>query len=200
MVRNLVFDFGKVLVECSTASLLEDLIADSEERQRFSELVNSSEFLDVFDLGELTFDEMASVFSLKYPRWGAYFKPFLDRQIEVVKREVPGMRDILCRLKSEGYHLYGLTNWGVVVRNVIRKFEILQLLDGCVISSEEHIIKPDVAIYGRLCCRFSLSPEECLFTDDKSANVDAAISFGMDAVVFRNASEFEADLKTRGII
>lgn len=200
MIKHLIFDFGKVLVECSTDSLLKDLIPDDpEERRQFSELVNSPEFLEVFDLGELSFDEMASAFSIEYPRWSGLFKPFLDRQVEVVKREVPGMREILHSLKSQGYGLYGLTNWGIIVKEHIRRFETLRILDGSVISSEEHIIKPDREIFDRLCRKFSLSPAECLFTDDKQANVDAALAYGMDAVLFTDADQFESDLLSRGI-
>ena len=66
------------------------------------------------------------------------------------------MRDLLTRLKADGYRLYGLTNWSKEVYAVIEKFDILQLMDDRLISSEELLIKPDVAIYDRLCEKFGL--------------------------------------------
>ena len=43
------------------------------------------------------------------------------------------------------------------------------------------MIKPDDAIYQKLFELFSLKPEECLFFDDRLENVQAAISYGMQA-------------------
>jgi len=110
------------------------------------------------------------------------------------------MRAVLDRLRASGYKLYGLTNWSETVYPTIAQFEILRILDGRVISSEEHLIKPEVAIYHRLCEKFSLRPEECLFTDDKQVNIDGALAAGMDAVLFRDAPSFIADLQSRGIL
>jgi HAD superfamily hydrolase (TIGR01509 family) len=74
------------------------------------------------------------------------------------------------------------------------------LLDGWVISSEEHLIKPDVAIYRRLCEKFNLLPEECLFTDDKQVNIDGAMRAGMQAVLFTDAHTFAEYMKQNAIL
>ena len=114
--------------------------------------------------------------------------------------EMPGMRDLLTRLKAAGYRLYGLTNWCDAIYDVIGKFGILQMMDDRLISSEERLIKPDVAIYDRLCDKFGLVKEECLFTDDKQINIDGATTAGLQAVLFTDAQTFEDDLKRYGII
>lgn len=76
----------------------------------------------------------------------------------------------------------------------MRRYGIFDLLDGRVVSSEEKLIKPDPAIYRCLCERYSLKPEECLFTDDKEKNVAGAKSIGMEAVVFTDAETYRKDL------
>ena len=73
-------------------------------------------------------------------------------------------------------------------------------MDDRVISSEEKLVKPDVAIYNRLCEKFGLRADECLFTDDRQANIDAALSAGMQAVLFTTTEQFEADLKRLGVL
>ena len=73
------------------------------------------------------------------------------------------------------------------------------MMDDRLISSEEHLVKPDVAIYDRLCEKFGLVKEECLFTDDKPINIDGAKAAGMSAVLFTDASRFEEDLKRLGV-
>lgn len=63
-----------------------------------------------------------------------------------------------------------------------------------VISCEEHFIKPEPEIYLRLCDKFSLNPEECLFTDDRPTNVEGARRIGMQAVLFTSAEQYALDL------
>lgn len=98
-------------------------------------------------------------------------------------------------LKSEGYHLYGLSNWCTKCHETMAQYPIFQLLEGQVISSEEKIIKPDQAIYERLCQKYSLLPEEYLFADDRMENVEAARKFGMQAICFEDAIQYEQELR-----
>ena len=65
-----------------------------------------------------------------------------------------------------------------------------QLLDGVVISCEEHFIKPEKEIYLRLCDKYGLKPSECLFTDDRMVNVLGAKAIGMEAVLFTTPKEY----------
>ena len=47
-------------------------------------------------------------------------------------------------------------------------------------------MKPDPAIYRRLCDRFSLEPSECLFIDDLPRNIRGAESIGMQGYCFQD--------------
>ncbi len=77
----------------------------------------------------------------------------------------------------------------------MERYGIFGLLDGTVISSEEHLLKPEPEIYRCVCERFGLKPEECLFTDDKPVNVEGAKAIGMNAVVFTDAVTYASDLR-----
>ena len=199
MIKNLVFDFGKVLICYDYPSFLRTII-DEEECRRFEAVVCSEEFVQRCDLGEETFIDLIRECQEKYPHWRRQLQEFYDRQLDAMTVEMPGMRDLLTRLKAAGYRLYGLTNWSDAIYDVIGKFDILQMMDERLISSEELLIKPDVAIYDRLCEKFGLVKEECLFTDDKQANIDGAIAAGMQAVLFTDSHTFEEDLKRYGVI
>ena len=50
-------------------------------------------------------------------------------------------------------------------------------------------------IYERLCQKYSLLPEECLFADDRMENVEAARKFGMQAICFEDAVQYEQELR-----
>lgn len=74
-------------------------------------------------------------------------------------------------------------------------FRIFQLLDGYIISSEEHVIKPEPAIYQRLFDKFNLRPEECLFADDKEENIIGSRAMGMEGIVFQNATQYAKEMR-----
>ncbi len=196
MIRNLIFDFGKVLVDYDFQQLITQFFSDNdkEAEKEFLDIITSDEFLDQCDLGEMNLEELVNHYTERYPKFSREFRMFNDRYIEFVLGEMPGMRELLTRLKKMGYRLYGLTNWCSVVHEVMRRYGIFDLLDGRVVSSEEKLIKPDPAIYRCLCERYSLKPEECLFTDDKEKNVAGAKSIGMEAVVFTDAETYRKDL------
>ena len=200
MIKNLIFDFGKVLVCYDFPSFLKTIFDDEEECLRFEAVVCSEEFVSRCDLGAESFIDLIKECQVKYPHWERQLQEYYDRQLDVMTVEMPGMRDLLTWLKAKGYRLYGLTNWSNAVYDVIEKFDILQMMDDRLISSEEILIKPDVAIYDRLCEKFGLVMEECLFTDDKQANIDGAKAAGMPAVLFTDTRQYEEDLKRYGVI
>ena len=105
------------------------------------------------------------------------------------------MEELLTQLKSEGYKLYGLTNWCSKVHQTMAQFDIFKLLDGSIISSDEKVLKPEPAIYQRLFDRFNLKPEECIFTDDRPLNIEGSRRMGMDGIVFKNARQYERELR-----
>lgn len=199
MIKNLIFDFGKVLVCYDFPAFLKTIIDDEEECRKFEAVVCSEEFVNRCDLGADSFIDLIREYQVIYPHWESQLQEYYDRQLDVMTVEMPGMRDLLTRLKTKGYRFYGLTNWSEAVYDVIGKFDILRMMDDRLISSEEIMIKPDVAIYDRLCEKFGLVKEECLFTDDKQINIDGARAAGMNAVLFTDAHQFEEDLKRYGV-
>lgn len=199
MIKNIIFDFGKVLICDDYPSFLKTIFADDDERREFEKIVLSREFLTRCELGTEPFIETIRAYQKAYPQWEKQLQEYHDRQLEAMTIEMPGMRSLLTRLRANGYRLYGLTNWGSTVYPVMEKYDILQMLDDRLISYEEHLVKPNVAIYDRLCEKFGLKKGECLFTDDKPINVEGAKAAGMQAVLFIDAQQLEDDLNQLGV-
>ena len=65
-----------------------------------------------------------------------------------------------------------------------------------VISSEVHLLMPDVRIYQCLMGKYGLKAEECVFIDDRKENVEAARSIKMQGIVFVDALQLRCDLTT----
>ena len=77
----------------------------------------------------------------------------------------------------------------------MKNYDIFDLLDGQVISSEVHLLKPEPEIYQHLLEKFGLQAEECVFTDDKAINVEGAEKVGLHGIVFQDAAQYAHELK-----
>ncbi len=200
-IKNIILDFGKVLVDYDFYEFIHPIFDNDEDEQEFIDVVLSKEWNEKMDTEESSFNEIIDELIRLYPRFTKALEHFRDYYTEVVTGEVPGMCEVLKSLKTQGFKLYGLTNWCSKVYKTMEQFEIFRLLDGQIISSEEKVIKPDAEIYHRLFNRFNIKPEECIFTDDKEINIIGSRATGMDGIVFRNTSQFVEELRNRfGII
>lgn len=68
--------------------------------------------------------------------------------------------------------------------------EITDYFDGIFTSYEAHCCKPGKEIFDFVEREGGLAPEETLFFDDSHANVDAARSYGFNAVLVKPGDEF----------
>jgi len=189
MIKNLVFDFGNVLLESDFKGYMQKIIPDPEERQRFADLVFTDEFTVQLDFGWKPSAQLFEDLVQQHPEQKSNIITFQHRWMEHLLGEMPGMYSLLQQYKAQGYLLYGLSNWSDMIYPVMEKYPIFQLLEGSVISSEVHIVKPSSAIYQLLCSRFQLKPSETLFVDDKLENVVAARTIGMTAIHFQNTEQ-----------
>lgn len=196
MIKNLIYDFGKVLVDYDFDRFYRDLIADDDRRAVFSEYMSDPANIRKMDRGLKPFEEVIADLAPGLPGYEKECEDFSRRKPEVVFAEIPGMRELLTRLKAEGYRLYGLTNWDTQVYVTLNQFDIFKLLDGMVISSEEHVVKPEPEIYHRLFDKFGLIPEECIFTDDRPENIEGGRREGMEGIIFASTSQYETELRT----
>jgi epoxide hydrolase-like predicted phosphatase len=72
---------------------------------------------------------------------------------------------------------------------------LAELFDGIVISGEEGFRKPDPRMYELGAQRIGAAPEECVFVDDLSFNLDPARELGMAVVHHTAASSTLAELE-----
>lgn len=97
-------------------------------------------------------------------------------------------------LKAAGYKIGILTN---MPTNFIPWFnraaaDFRALADAEVISGEEHLVKPDPAIYALMAKRMGLAPEQLCFFDDMLPNVTAARQCGWKALQFTSVAAAQA--------
>jgi len=195
--KNLILDFGKVLVDWSPRYLYDSYFGDADKCNSFLDDVLSSNWYYDSNLG-IPMDFMVKEWSRRYPEYAKAFEAYVNRFPETIKGEIRGMNKLLKDLKAKGIKLYGLSNTSAELYNMVAdKYPIFGLLDGKVLSGEVHLIKPNPGIYRLLLDKYKLNAEECLFVDDKQVNVDAAIAVGMGGHLFKNATKLKALLEEK---
>ena len=195
MIKNLIFDFGKVLVDYDFEAFFRKYIPDTERCLAFTPVLYNEELQQLLDREERPFEVIMEEWIEKNKEFEPEIRYFNEHYPEIVTNEVEGMFELLTQLKAEGYKLYGLTNWCSKVYLTMAQFPIFKLLDGQIISSEEKVIKPEPEIYQRLFTKFNLKPEECIFTDDRVENIEGGSRLGMDGIVFKDAKQYERELR-----
>ncbi|MBQ4127403.1 MAG: HAD family phosphatase [Alistipes sp.] len=194
MVKNVVFDFGGVLVDWNPHYLYDKYFGSREKADWFLENICRYSWNIQMDAGK-PFAEGIAELQREYPEWSEAISIYHSRWIEMMNGQIEGSVDILRRLKSAGYKIYGLTNWSAETFYMIcDSYPVFGEFDGMVVSADEHLLKPDPAIYKCLLQRYSLQAEESLFIDDNADNVAGAKAVGMKAVQFVGAQALERTL------
>jgi epoxide hydrolase-like predicted phosphatase len=190
MIRNIVLDFGGVLVAYDFKAYFSKILNSEEKGEWFMENILTPANNNLLDKGDQSFEDIISEWKQRWPDYAVALDAFDKHYTDIFTEEIPGIYDWMVKLKSKGYRLLGLSNWSTKVFDVMKKFpRPFSLLDGYLVSHEVHLLKPDVAIYQAFCQRFDVDPSDCVFIDDKVENIRGAQKIGMHGIVFRNTEE-----------
>lgn len=199
--RNIVFDFGAVLIDWNPHYLYDSYFGDPEIASKFLAEVCPMSWNIQMDAGR-TFSETIPERVALFPEYEEAIRIYQTRWQEMIGGEIPGMFELLNRLHLSGVGMYGLTNWSretfPPVR--VRYARIFNLLRGYIVSGEECVVKPNPQIYQKVLSKYHLEAAETLFVDDSQKNVDGALAVGMQAVQYQNAAQLEAYLHEVGVI
>lgn len=200
MIKNIVFDFGGVLVTYDFYRFFLPHFQSHEKTVAFMKEVLTKEVGDDLDRELVPFRVYMAGLKEKWPQY-AEALDLMDRDyVHIVTGEMPGMTELMQRLKSQGYRLLGLSNWSSKVYEVMEKYPIFQLLEGSVISTEVKQLKPEADIYHTLLERFQALPEECVFIDDKLPNIEGCRQVGMHGILFQSTAQLEEELRKLGVL
>jgi len=103
-------------------------------------------------------------------------------------------------IKDRGLLTAIVSNMGDFVHeHMVRELDWLTRFDVLVWSYQLRVAKPDPAIYLFALERLGTRPEESLFIDDKSENVDTAVAMGMQGLIFSTIEKLRTDLVASGL-
>ncbi len=194
-MRNIIFDFGNVLVEWHPERVYGEYFGDEAKAWWFLRHVADLDWRQRIDAGESQ-DACIAELKARQPEYAEAIELYRSHWREMLTGEMPGMRELLIELRVKGYEIYGLTNWSMETFPEAREhFGILQLIDRYVVSGAEGLVKPDPRLFRVLLDRYGLKAEECTFVDDNPDNVAAARALGMEGIVFHGAEDLRKQLK-----
>lgn len=148
----------------------------------------------------LTWDEAEAEVRRTHPHWAEHAAAYRTHFEHSLVGEVPGTAELVRELSAAGVPQWGLTNWShELYPHAPRLFDVIDLLEGVVVSGTEGLAKPDPAIFELAVARSGLPAEDLVFVDDKEANVAAAIECGLDGVLFTGAEALRRQLRDRGL-
>lgn len=196
MIKNIIFDFGGVLLDWNPRYLYKSYFNNDEEMEHFLADICNGEWNIRQDAGR-PFAEAVKELQAKFPEYAEAIQMYDDDWEKMLKCELPESIDLLKELKFMGYGIYGLTNWSAEkIGYAFANYSFFSLFDGIVVSGVEKVVKPDRKIYEILLERYSLKPGECVFIDDNQDNVDMAKVLGINAISFDNIGNVKEHLET----
>ena len=198
MIKNLLFDLGGVIMD-----LDRDRCVRAFERLGMKD---ADDFLGVYgQKGAFLALESGKIDADVFHR---QVRPMIDRP-EVSDEEIdnafneflvgiPVARLEALRALRKDYKIYLLSNTNPIMINSriaeeFRKegFEMADYFDGIFTSYEAGCCKPGKEIFDYTEREGHIKPDETLFFDDSQANVDAARSYGFNAVLVKPGDEFK---------
>ena len=193
MIKNIVFDLGRVMVEFDPVTYLRSFDYPEELVQKLFEIVFGYDWY-LHDRGDYaTIDDLREALVQKYPAYEAELTAVLRGdwvKIHYLKADTAAY---MAELKQRGYPIYILSNLSVESYEFIRQYDFFKIPDGGVFSYQERSCKPEEKIYRVLLDRYSLVPEETVFLDDNPDNIAAANRIGIHGVLFTDLATAKAE-------
>lgn len=200
MVQNVIFDFGRVLIQWDLRHLFEKLFDDAAELEWFLENVVTPEWHFQADAGRAV-DDMVAERCAEYPGYSEMIHAYRTRFAETIPGTVDGMAEIVEELAERGVPMFGITNFGAEFWAEYSPTQpLFSHFRGIIVSGQEKLAKPDPKIYRLACARFHILPGRSLFIDDSLPNIESAADFGLHTHHFSGADLLRDELASRGLL
>lgn len=183
---NIIFDIGNVILNFNYKQVIENYTKDIEN-QKFilDNIINSPEWLKygLIDTGYINRENAIKIVQdrtnhsndeLIYDFWMNY------NNYASINDE---MLDIIQKLKNNNYKIYLLSNINShTIQFINENSNLLDIVDGYVLSYQVHQIKPYEGIYKTLIEKYSLKVDKCIFIDDNEKNIKTGERLGIKSL------------------
>ncbi len=184
MIRNVIFDFGQVLIGFNPIDIVRQTVKDEKDAALLADRFFDRKYWDRIDDGTLDGEELIKEAKNNIPeRLHAVLPEIFYTWIYRVPY-IEGMEAVVEGLRQKGVRLFLLSNAGHYLGKHYDHFSILKGFEACLFSAPLGLLKPHREIYDHICTSYGLIPEETLFVDDNTANIEGARAYGINAYLF----------------
>ncbi|MFH1071492.1 MAG: HAD family phosphatase [Candidatus Glassbacteria bacterium] len=196
MIRNLLFDIGRVLLSFDLEATVEELGCYSERYGprdfKFEHVFLTGEW-EKMETGEMAPEEYFELFRevsgcrISYRHFCLIWRKHFY--------EIEPMTALGGSLARD-YKIYFFSNTDPIhVPRLFDRYPACLFFDGLVLSWELGLRKPDPRFFEQGLARFGLGREECLFIDDKPENVESARTLGIRSIHYLDPVQAERDIR-----
>ena len=184
MIKNIVFDIGRVLLDYDGyAHVKKKLNGSSGWREVARDLFGNEIWPEALDRGDIELDEAVEILASK-----SLFPEQLRRcahSINEMYRPIESSIAAAIHAKKLGYRLYIISNFmKYSIEYFVEQYSFFSLFDGMIVSCYEGLLKPGREIFELFLERYDCLAEESIFIDDKFENVLTAKDLGFKIIHF----------------
>ena len=214
-IKHIIFDFGGVMIEKTFVlkNLFDIIEADFKlsiprtedsyfrklRRQVSSGIISSREFLEkMLEKYYYPFLKQDGALPAKRVNIDYYLELWFQIYTKVTKFS-KDMAEIIERFHQAGYIVSLMSNtYDIHAKsNELRGF--YDDFDNIFLSSEIGLIKPNIEKYKYVLSKLNTEPKNCIFIDDKLANLIPARELGIIVIRFESLEKFKKQLNQIGI-
>lgn len=194
MIKTIIFDLGKVIVDYDHSKIIRRIAERSNYGEdEIKERIFSTSLVYGYDTGKISsqefFEEVKREFDVRMD-----FEEFTDVWTCTFDLK-PILSEEFIESLSKKYRLIVLSDTNELHFEFIEKnFPIMRFFDDYVLSYKCGFAKPQSEIFRIAIEKAECKAEECLFTDDREVNIQSAADTGINAFVFTSPEKFKKDI------
>jgi 2-haloacid dehalogenase len=199
-IKNIIFDFGGVLMDWNPRYYFKNHFNDDDKMEFFLKNIATDEWNIEQDRGR-SLAEGTEIQIEQFPDWKKNIRAYYDNWTTMLKGDIPENVAVLRKLENSNYELFGLTNWSAeTFPFALKNYDFFKIFkDKIVVSGTEKLIKPDPKIWELLLNRYKIKAEESVFIDDNFKNIETAKSLGFICVHIQENTNLENELRDLGV-
>ena len=185
MIKNVVFDFGRVLVRFDEPFIVSHYVKDPDDIALITKVVFDRLYWGPLDAGTITDEEVIRLSKERLPKrlWDAAEKSYYNWIHHIPL--IAGMDKVVERVKHvHGRRIFLLSNISEYFAKRDNVVPVLSLFDKKIYSGVCKMIKPNKDIFEYMLKECDILPSETLFIDDSPINIAGAESVGIKGYLF----------------
>ncbi len=199
-IKNIIFDFGGVLMDWNPRYFYKDYFNDDEKMEFFLRNIATDEWNAEQDRGR-SLAEGTEILIAKFPEWETEIRAYYENWTTMLRSDIPENVAVLRKLEHSEYDLFGLTNWSAeTFPYALENYDFFKIFDGkIVVSGTEKLIKPDPKIWEVLLERYNIKANESVFIDDNAKNIETAKNLGFVTIHITEETNLAEELRNLGV-